>query len=147
MVKKTINSTLYDLIENEISQTTKKNYYKNISIHEYDRATKRTLDLLVEKYGGFIYRDDHQVTLLINFSNLAPKHQARINRNIYQKITSIEQRLNQVVQTIQDFQKGKEEYYHSYFNYFHPTEDIKHDTRKLQELIDEVISHEESKEV
>lgn len=143
MVNKEINRTLYQLIESEIAQTKNKNYYKNISIHEYDRETKRTLDLLVEKYGGFIYRDDHQVTLLINFSNLAPKHQARINRKVYQKITELEQRLNHVVETIKELKDDKSDYYASYIRYFPSTEDIKHDTKKLQELINAVISHEE----
>lgn len=146
MDKKAINSKLYELIESEISQTKKNNYYKNISIHEYDLAMKNTLDLLVEKYGGSIYRDDHQVTLFINFSNLAPRNQARINRKVYQKLSSIEQRLNDVVQMIQDFEK-RNEYHSSYLNYFHPIEDIKHDTRKLQQLIEEVIQPDETKEV
>lgn len=143
MAQSDINKSLYQQIETEIAQNKKANYYKTIAIHSYDRTTKRTLDLLVEKYGGFIYRDDHQVTLLINFSNLAPKHQTQINRKIFRKITELEQRLNDVVRTIQELKEEKSTYYARYADYFPSIEDIKHDSRKLQELIDEVIQNKE----
>lgn len=142
-MNKPINSVLVELIEAEIAQTTQNNYYKTISIDEYNLETKLTLDLLVEKYGGYIYRDDNQVTLLINFSNLAPKNQTKVNRKLYQKLTELEQKIDTIDQTIKEFKDTQSKNYFSYMGYFNPVEDVKHDSRQLQQLIDEVLKKEE----
>lgn len=142
-MKPAINSKLLELIEAEISETTQRNYYKNISIQEYNLATKLTLDYLVEKYGGFIYRYDNRITLLINFSHLAPKHQEKVNRKLYSKMTELEQKIDQVYQLISQFNDKQQQNYFSYMNYFEQVEDIKHDSKQLQQLIDEVIEHQQ----
>jgi hypothetical protein len=138
---KAINSQLLELIEAELANTTQSNYYKNISINEYTYETKLTLDLLVEKYGGFIYRDDNRITLLINFSNLAPKNQAKINRDLYRKFTELEHKINHVHQLMNDFNQDKKNNYFSYMDYFKEVDDIKHDTQAMKDLINDVLEH------
>ena len=139
---KDLNSNLLELIETELRQSTQSNYYKNISINEYNLETKLTLDFLVEKYGGFIYRHDNRITLFINFSNFTPKDQAKINRKLFSKVTELEYKLSQLSDFMEKMSLDKNKNFFSYMDYFKQVDDIKHDTKNMKNLIDDVMKNE-----
>jgi len=137
-----LNASLLARIETELKDTTQSNYYKNISIQEYNYKTKLTLDLLVEKYGGYIYREDNQITLFINFSNLAPRNQATINLDLYNKLEMLKQQLDQIQESITEFKTNQSLNYFSYLDYFDEADSLINAESQLQSLINEIIEHE-----
>lgn len=138
---KTINVDLFNQIEMEISQTKHKNYYKYIPLTEYTLETKLTLDLLVEKYGGHIYRDDYRITLFINFSHQKSNNPTQLHINLLQKMKEIEGKIEQLREAIELANSEKNKNYFTYMDYFSSIQDIHYDSQKLKELVDEVIQH------
>jgi dsDNA-specific endonuclease/ATPase MutS2 len=132
----TINSDYLELIEQEIADCKDKTYYKTIPIKRYDYQMKLTLDLLVEKYGGFIYRYDDNVTLLINFSNIENKmvslfnEQNQINESLKKRLEDLEEQLVTLLE-----ERNKQ--YFTYLDYFKQPQSK--ETLKL--LIDEIINN------
>ncbi len=149
-----INSELLDSIENELIQNNQPSYQKIIPIKNYSYETKRTLDLLVEKYGGYINRYDDKIIIFINANSNKNQAQpiqqddnkyaslkfekvnASIN-NIDERLTMIEEKMERISEEQNKYLKNNNKYLASYLNYFHGTED----KREIGRLAEEIINH------
>lgn len=138
----TINSNLLELIESELEVTDYSNYYKSISIDEYNLETKLALDYLVEKYGGYIYRYDNRVTLLINFSNFSPKNQIKINKDLVIKVQKLEVEVENLNTIIRSFNEDQKKNYFSYMHYFKQLGNNDSNRQYTHQLITEIINKE-----
>lgn len=149
----TINSALLDSIENELIQNNQPSYQKVIPIKNYSYETKKTLDYLIDKYGGFINRYDDKVIIFINDSirknnELAPKsHEEKryvslrfekINTSINDfddRLSVIEEKVSRLVDEQNKQMTNKN--LQSYLSYFRTNESKK----EAQRLIEEILNH------
>ena len=144
-----INTPLLEQIESELLEHHDGFYQKIISISEYNIETKRTLDLLVEKYGGFVNRYQEKVVLIINYSSTKYKASTTLSKNenktqvfeeinsILDRLTTIEQKIDKIIEDQQRIMKDTNKSVFSYLNYFKSNEDKKN----VHHLVDEIMNH------
>ncbi len=150
-----INSVLLESIENELIENQKPSYQKIIPIKNYSFETKKTLDYLVEKYGGFINRYDDKIIIFINYStnknqqSTPPTFKEERYASIkFEKVNSSINYLNERLESIEEKvshiidEQNKNKIYQnksleSYLQYFRS--DVK--KKEVKKLIDEIINH------
>lgn len=147
------NSVLLDSIENELIQNNQATYQKIIPIKDYNPETKRTLDILVEKYGGFVNRYDDKIIIFINQVNLTSKKKATEDDERYMKLKSekinsvinklddrltvIESKLDKIMDEQNRYVKDTNKSVFNYLNYFRPNEN----KQEIGRLVNEILNH------
>lgn len=145
----TYNSKLMETIEEEILQSNKSNYQKVIPISDYNYETKTTLDILVEKYGGFVNRFEDKFILVINFSS--PKYSNEVKKQndhnktdyfknfnqVFDRLSTLEEKVTEIINEQNTIQNEAKKNVSSYLNYFKP----KKNKSDVFYLVDEIINH------
>lgn len=147
------NSVLLDSIENELIQNNQATYQKIIPIKDYNPETKRTLDILVEKYGGYVNRYDDKIIIFINQVNLTSKKKATEDEERYIKLKSgkinsvinklddrltvIESKLDKIMDEQNRYVKDTNKSVFNYLNYFRPNEN----KQEIGRLVNEILNH------
>jgi len=150
-----MNSALLDSIENELIQNTEPSYQKIIPIKNYSYETKKTLDFIVEKYGGFINRFDDKIIIFIHDyipttkETILPIHdETRYSSLKFEKLNSsmnqlderlalVEEKVGHYIEEQNKYSRDKNNYLQSYMSYFRTNESKKEAIR----LIEEIINH------
>ncbi len=147
------NSELLDSIENELIQNNKTTYQKIIPIKDYTPESKRTLDILVEKYGGFVNRYDDKIIIFINSAKSDSKKNTSDNEESYLKLKSerintvinklgdrltvIESKLDKIMDEQNRYVKDTNKSVFNYLNYFRPNEN----KNEIGRLVNEILNH------
>lgn len=148
------NSELLNSIENELIQNNEPTYQKVIPITHYTYDTKKTLDFLIEKYGGFVNRYEDKVIVYITDNSIVdipevprqPEERyaslkfERINSSINQldeRVSLLEEKVELILEEQNKQTKEKNKNIQSYMNYFKSNED----KRKVKSLVDEILNH------
>lgn len=132
-----LDTVLLNTIENEISHSTDKIFEKVIPMEQYSYETKKTLDLIIEKYGGLIKRYKDKVIIYVKPNNINNSLKfSTINKtlnNLDKRLTIVENKLNQII----DDENSKNKNLHTYLDYFRNDNEKK----EIQKLIEEIINH------
>jgi len=139
-----------ELIEQEILTKNPSTYQKMIPISDYNYETKTTLDILVEKYGGYVNRYDDKIILYLNFSTSRFKeNQMKIDdqkskteyfqtiNKVVDRLTVLEQKVDKILEEQNNFVKDTNKSVFSYLNYFKQKEN----RSDIIYLADEIINH------
>ncbi len=146
------NSDLLNTIESEIIQNKDLAFEKIIPINHYSFETKKTLDYLVEKYGGIINRYDDKIIIFINnpnklnkkttleedqlFSNKFERINSSIN-NLNERLTTVEEKVDYLMEEKNRDINIQNKNLQSYLNYFRNHDEVRH----LKKLAEEIINH------
>lgn len=149
------NSALLQTIEQELFSNNQETFEKVIPIKNYSYDMKKTLDYLIEKYGGFINRYDDKVIIFINHSSNKnqkstpkipqenrytslrfEKVNASIN-GINERLSLIEDKVSRLIEEHNKITLNQDKNLKSYLDYF----ETKEDKREVKRLVDEIINH------
>lgn len=132
-----LDTVLLNTIEKEISHSKDKIFEKVIPMEQYSYETKKTLDVIIEKYGGLIKRYKDKVIIYVkpNNTNNTLKFSS-INKslnNLDKRLTIVENKLNQII----DDEISKNKSLNTYLEYFRCDKE----KEQIHKLIEEIINH------
>jgi hypothetical protein len=136
-----LDTALLNSIESEIRENKVEIFEKTIPIDHYSFETKRTLDFIIEKYGGYIKRYNDKIIAFIKpTSTIVPESNTltfdSINNslnNLDKRLTTVENKLTAVFEKNNTNNKNLE----SYLQYFRSIEEKK----EIHKLIAEILNH------